>query len=164
MRKRESARRNILLLISVFVAATALIVLVPFLRPSIPSAPPEPPELSAKRFAPENAFQTLIEAAKLIPTQQRESAFAQARASMLDQCRQDPLARLLHSPFPEEDTVEFLRMPALAKMRQALAKPYFLLPIAWKEDAGNWRTLARVPRRRRSNEPPSDNGLFSKEF
>ena len=67
MRKRPSARRNLIIIVTGAILLACLIVITPMLSRPPRIMPPESEEMQAKRFAPENAYYTLEEAASLIP-------------------------------------------------------------------------------------------------
>jgi hypothetical protein len=125
--KRESARRNILYLAILFVAVIAIIALLPILKHPTPQFPPESPEVSAKRTSPENVYLALRQAVGATPNIKTKSSFANIKPLLL----QDPIYKLVTPPMIKRIDILDPTGPALAKMREALEKPYFLWPIDW---------------------------------
>ena len=138
MAKRKGIWGNVLILLGIVAAGCVLIVLLPLLRVSGPALPPEPPELVAKRFAPENAYSTVVEALSLLPQRPQPLKVPKKKdARFLQDYQAEPgsLAWLAGVSRPDDDP-EFLAYieackPALAKAREALQRPYFLVPIDW---------------------------------
>jgi hypothetical protein len=149
MRRRESALRNILLLGVLLLAAVALIAFLPLLRSPGPAMPPEPPEVTAKRFAPENAYRTLEQALKRTPmlVAGRTPAVEAAQTNPMDAPQRDPVDELLDTHLPGLVLRIDPQGPMLASVREALAQPYFLWPVDWSNpdsglmpwQGGNWR-------------------------
>lgn len=138
MAKRKRVLGNLLLLLGLVAVAGASIVALPMLRKPKPLLPPESPEVAAKRFAPENAYFTLLEARTLMP---KAPEFAMVHPKddphQLERYVPEPgsLGELLGVGRPDDDPelVAYLDAcePAVAKAREALQRTYFLLPIDW---------------------------------
>ena len=144
MARRNRVFGNVLLLVGLFVLAGVLVALIPLLRRVEPIMPPESPEMAAKRLAPEeNAFFLLSEALDALP---KKPPFllvpSKDNPKSQDWYRPAPgsLGSLINVERPDDDPqlIEFLNgcEPALAKTREALKRPYFLLPIDWSDLPG----------------------------
>ena len=141
MRKRASATRNVILTLGLIALVGVAIVLVPYVRHTALIMPPEPPEIIAKRHAPENAYFILMDALKLLPEKPGPlSAPAEDNPQLLQHYRprKNSLGRLLDIGRPDDDPefMDYLKRcePAVAKAREALQRPYCLLPIDWPTD------------------------------
>ncbi len=138
MAKRNCVLGNVLLLVGLFVLAGVLVALIPLLREIEPIMPPESPEMAAKRFAPENAFFVIAEALSLLPPAPPH-AVVQSKDDprFKEKYRQEEgsMGWLLDVGRPDDDPqlMEYLDAcePAIVKAREALQRPYFLLPIDW---------------------------------
>jgi hypothetical protein len=143
MPRRSSAKRNILLAVLLVVLAGVLIVVMPMLRSTTPLIPLESAEVMAKRTAPEtNAYAPLWEAMYVKPENppplitpdkanpQVTTSYAFERGSLGE------LLKILR-PDDDPDLIRYVMQcdPVIAKVREALARPYFLLPLAWPEFA-----------------------------
>ncbi len=142
MPKRASAKRNVLLAVLIVVLAGALIVLVPRLRSNEPLLPPESEEIQAKRLAPENAYKVLIEACTLAPEKPAPlapAADAPPQPRNAQGFERGSLGELVQVYRSDDDPgmVHYVLScdPLVAKVREALARPYFLLPIRWDKMA-----------------------------
>lgn len=138
MPKQRRVWSNVLILLGVFVVGGALVVIGPLLRKTEPVLPPEPADLVAKRMAPENAFFPLVEALALLPN--RPSSLNvpdkdDPRLSRNYEPKQGSLGWMttLKRPDDDQELLEYIKAcePAFAKAREALQRPYFLLPIDW---------------------------------
>lgn len=140
MARRYRVFGNVLILSGLFVFAGALVALIPFLRRSAPILPAESTETAAKRLAPENAYFLLCEAVDSLP---KAPPFLlvpnKDNPKSQDWYRPAPgsLGSLINVERPDDDPqlIEYLNAcePALAKTREALKRPYFLLPIDWSD-------------------------------
>ncbi len=144
MAKRYRACGNVLILLGLFVFAGVLVALIPLLRRAEPIMPPESPEMAAKRLAPEeNAFFLLSEALDALP-KKPTFLFVPNKDNLKSQDWYRPvpgsLGSLINVERPDDDPlfIEYLNAcePALAKTREALKLPYFLLPIDWSDLPG----------------------------
>ena len=140
MRKRPSARRNLIIVFTGAILLACLIVITPMLSRSSRIMPPESEEVQAKRLAPENAYYALVEAESLRP-QQPEALLVFDEASPKFKVRYLPekgsLGESLGIYRPDDDP-EFLSFldqcgPWIEKVREALGKPYYLIPVTWSE-------------------------------
>jgi len=138
MARRNRVLGNVLLLVGLFVLAGVLIALIPLLRRIEPIMPPESSEMAAKRFAPENAFFVIVEAVSLLPpTLPPAVVKSKDNPRFQEKYRQEEgsLGWLLEVERPDDDPklMEYLDAcePAVVKTREALQRPYFLLPIDW---------------------------------
>jgi hypothetical protein len=103
--------------------------------------PPESADISAKRFAPENAFGNLSKALSMFPDFPK---------SLLVPDRDRPKINEGYSPEPDsigfylgvhrpDDDPEFLTYaenckPALDIIHESMKQPYFLIPLHWKDE------------------------------
>ena len=149
MAKRKRALGNIVILVGLFSLAGILIIVLPATLHPTPLLPPESPDIAAKRFAPDNAFFTLAEASAVLP---KAPDFAMVHPKddpqQMEKYVVEPgsLGSLLGVSRPDDDPemTAYLEAcePAVVKTREALEKPYFLVPIDWAkcpafDDPGN---------------------------
>lgn len=141
MPRHASAKRNILLAVLLVVLVGALIVVMPLLRSTTPLMPPESAEVMAKRTAPEmNAYAALWEAMSLKPENPAPLAMpdkANPQVTTPYAFERGSLGELLRILRPDDDPalIRYIVQcdPAIAKVREALTRPCFLLPITWPE-------------------------------
>jgi hypothetical protein len=141
MCQRASATRNVIVILGLVALAGGAIVLVPHLRHTVLIMPPESPEMTAKRHALENAYFTLMDALKLVPEKPGPlSVPAEGNPQLVQpyRPREGSLGRLLDIGRPDDDPefADYLKRcePAVAETREALQRPYCLLPIDWPTD------------------------------
>lgn len=138
MAKHRNSFWNVGILLCIVAAGCVFIALLPLLRVSGPVLPPEPAEQVAKRFAPDNAYSMVVEALALLPKRPQPLKVPKKRDPRFLQdyvAERGSLAWLTGVRRPDDDP-EFLAYieackPALAKAREALQRPYFLIPIDW---------------------------------
>ena len=133
MAARRQVMHNMAIVVGVLFVAGLLTCLAPLLRQEDPILPSESQEIASKRFASENAYFPLAEAVAALP--QKPSRFAPAYKDY----RPVPgsLGEIVNMWRPDDspELIAYLDacVPAIDKMREALRRPYFLLPIDWKK-------------------------------
>lgn len=140
MAKKKRLHVNALILLGILAVAGLLIVTLPVLLKPKPLVPPESPEVAAKRLGPENAASVLAEASAQLP---KAPGFLMVPSN--DNPKQTEkyvpkpgsLGRLLGIARPDDDPefVAYLQGCglAMAKMREALKRPYYLHPVDWSK-------------------------------
>ena len=131
--KRGRGKRNIILF-AVTVAGLAALIVMALLRRPVLIMPPEPPEITEKRQSPDNAFYTLQEAVALLPKQRLDVLLVPDKEHPEFNVPYEPkphsIGALLYIGRPDNDPelLEFLKrcVPAIAKAREAMSKPYYL--------------------------------------
>jgi hypothetical protein len=136
MAKGKSVAFNVLIILGMFALSGALIGLVPLVRSSKPTMPAESPEIAAKRHAPDNAYFVLIEAVEALPKTPSPVSVPDIevpKAMVKYRPEKDSLGEILGIGRPDDDPelVQYLRDcdKAIAKTREALGRPYFLMPV-----------------------------------
>jgi len=128
-------RRNIVIFVSA-VAALAVLIVLALTRKPVYIMPPEPPEMTEKRKSPDNAFYTLEEAAALLPTDKPSALPVPDEEYPQFEVAYEPaphsIGALLgiHRPDDDPQLIEYVDRceDAIAKTREALAKPRYLCP------------------------------------
>jgi len=137
----RSIKRNIILFLLALVVLSVLIVLASRLTGrSEPIMPPETPERIAQREAPENAYFLFAEAEKLLPTPPgplRIKSQKDPSVFVLYRFEKGSVGEMLKIRRPDDDPLMIAYWeqcePAIAKMQEALGKPYYLFPLKWSE-------------------------------
>jgi hypothetical protein len=135
MARRHGVFGNVLVILGMFVLAGALVILLPLLRRSDPILPPESPEIAAKRQAPENAYFVLKEAADLLPQLPPALPVPDEEVPKI-MVKYKPaecsLGQILSIARPDDDPQLTAYLAdcekAIAKTRDSLMCPYYLLP------------------------------------
>ena len=148
MHRRGKEKRNVIVFGLILAVLAGLIALAGVLnrRPQR-IMPAESPEIAAKRQSSDNAYYTLEEAVALLP---EEPLPLTEQGASLTWYEPEPgsIGKLLRIRRPDDDPdlLAYLEQcePAIEKAREAVGKPYYLLP-----DVGN------CPAPRRKSLPPS---------
>lgn len=137
-KRRQSARRNLLLvaLLVLFFGALAVGVRLVKLEPVL-ILPEGREEIAARRKSPDNAALALFEAFALLPKNAPKGPLliddpARPGQQRIYEAEMDSMSRFLGFERPDDhpEVLDYLRAcePATAKAREALQKPFFLLP------------------------------------
>ena len=136
MAKGKSVATNVLIILGMFAFSGVVIVLAPLVRRPSPIMPPESPEIVAKRHAPDNAYFVLIEAVEALPKTPSPLSVPDVevpKAMVKYRPEKDSLGAILGIGRPDDDPelVQYLRDcdNAITKTREALGRPYFLMPV-----------------------------------
>lgn len=147
MAKRTRVLGNVLVLLGMFSACSVLIALMLLMRKSDPLLPPESPETIAKRSAPENAYFPLVDALKLLPVVSGASVAPRLAQNLQPEIGSMGWAAGVPRPDDDPELAKYLKgcEPAFVKAREALQRPYFLIPINWSRPvAFDWRDDPRA--------------------
>lgn len=134
-----------------FVAATALVAVALGTRTGrMPLLPPEPPELTAKRADPENAFFALQKLAETLPTASPPLpviADLDRLPVIADLDRKPgPIGQLIGTTLPDDapEVIAYLETcrPKIEELREIIRRDIFLLPKI--EDAEHWEQMRRL--------------------
>jgi hypothetical protein len=135
MARRQGVFGNVLVILGLFVLAGALVILLPLLRRSDPILPPESPEIIARRQAPENAYLVLKEAVDLLPQPPPALPVPDEEVPKIMvkyKPAEGSLGQILNIARPDDDPQLTAYLDdcekAIAKTRDALTCPYYLLP------------------------------------
>ncbi len=136
-RRKKKERRTILILLAAFLVVAGAVVWVALRGDDGPLLPPEDPAVLAMRASPENSFNVLLEAEKLVPTKPPDRLYpvkGRPGHKGLYDTEPDSIARMLRMIAPDDspDVIGHLKAmePAFAKVREALAMPLYLLPLS----------------------------------
>jgi len=127
-----------------FVAATVLVVVALVTRTGrMPLLPPEPPELTAKRRNPENAFFALQKLAESFPPVPK----APPPTSVADLDRKPgPIGQLIGTTLPDDapEVIAYLETcrPKIDKLREIIRRDIFMLPKI--EEPEDWYHMRRL--------------------
>jgi len=135
MARRQGVFGNILVILGLFVLSGVLVILLPLLRTSDPILPPESPEIIARRQAPENAYFVLEKAVDLLPQLPPPLPVPDEEVPKI-MVKYKPaecsLGQILSIARPDDDPQLTAYLAncekAIAKTRDSLTCPYYLLP------------------------------------
>jgi len=135
MARRQGVFGNVLVILGLFILAGVLVILLPLLRRSDPILPPESPEITAKRQAPENAYLVLKEAVDLLPQLPLALPVPDEEVPKIMvkyKPAEGSLGQILNIARPDDDPQLTAYLDdcekAIARTRDSLMCSYFLLP------------------------------------